>query len=143
MKDVREALMVGRNSDGTLVRRPLSPHLQVYRLPLVALTSIANRITGVALCAGLLLMVWWLAAAAAGPGPFAAVQGFIGTWLGLLMLFGWTAALMYHALNGIRHLIWDAGFGYELPTAIATGRLVVAASIGLTLLVWLIGLVAW
>lgn len=143
MQDVREALMVGRTSDGKPVRRPLSPHLQVYRLPLVALTSIANRITGVALCVGTLLLAWWLVAAAAGPGPYAVVQGFVGSWLGLLMLFGWTAALVYHSLNGIRHLVWDAGFGYALPVAIASGRLVVGASIGLTLLLWVIGLLAW
>ena len=83
MKDVRDALMVAHTSDGRLVRRPLSPHLQVYRPQITSILSIMNRLTGIALSVGTLLMVWWLVAAASGPGAFDTVQGFIGSPVGL------------------------------------------------------------
>ncbi len=85
--------------------RPLSPHLQVYRPQLTSVLSILHRITGVALAIGTLLLVWWLIAAAAGPGAYDAAQGFIGSILGRLLLLGWTFALFYHLANGIRHLL--------------------------------------
>lgn len=119
--------------------RPLSPHLQIYRWQLTSVMSILHRMTGVALAIGTLLLVYWLIAAAAGPGAFATAQDFIGSILGRTLLFGWTVALFYHLCNGIRHLFWDAGFGFELKNAYASGWCVVAASAALTLIAWIWG----
>ncbi len=120
--------------------RPLSPHLQVYRPQFTSVLSILHRITGVALGLGALLLAWWLAAAAAGPEAFAIVRGIAGSWLGCLVLLGFSWALFYHLCNGIRHLFWDVGMGFELATARASGYGVVAASLALTALAWLAGL---
>ena len=117
--------------------RPLSPHLQVYRPQLTSMLSILHRITGVALAVGTLLLVYWLAAAAGGPESYAAAQGFIGSFFGQLLLFGWTVALFYHLANGIRHLFWDAGYGFELPTVYRSGQAVVAATAVLTVVCWI------
>lgn len=122
--------------------RPLSPHLQVYRPQLTSVLSIMHRGTGVALSLGTVLLVWWLMAAASGPSAFALVQGFVGSWIGLLLLFGWSFALFYHLANGIRHLFWDAGYGFDMKTVYASGWVVVAASGALTVLAWIIGLAA-
>src|SRR5260221_6908133 len=84
--------------------RPLSPHLQIYRPQLTSVLSILHRATGILLGVGTLVLAWWVIAAAAGPDAFARVQGFLGSWLGILVLLGWTAALFYHLANGIRHL---------------------------------------
>ncbi|MCG8356065.1 MAG: succinate dehydrogenase, cytochrome b556 subunit [Kiloniellales bacterium] len=119
--------------------RPLSPHLQVYRFQWTMALSISHRITGVGLALGTLLLVYWLAAAAAGPEAFATAQAVIGSFLGRLLLFGWTFALFYHLCNGIRHLVWDAGYGFELDTAYRSGLVVIAASVVLTLLSWILG----
>jgi succinate dehydrogenase / fumarate reductase cytochrome b subunit len=119
--------------------RPLSPHLQVYKPQLTSVLSILHRATGIALAVGTLLLVWWLVAAATGENAFADVQAFIGSWIGKLLLLGWSFAIFYHMCNGIRHLFWDAGRGYELETAYATGRIVVAAAIILTIGAWLWG----
>ena len=143
MKDVRDALMVARTSDGRLVRRPLSPHLQVYRLQVTSVLSILHRITGVGLGFGTLLLTWWLVAAATSADAYAYVQGFIGSAIGLLLLFGWTLALFFHLFNGLRHLFWDAGMGFEKPRYQATGWTVVAATFGATILVWIVGLAIW
>jgi succinate dehydrogenase / fumarate reductase cytochrome b subunit len=143
MPDVREALMIGKRSDGTLVRRPLSPHLQVYKPQVSSMTSIMNRMTGIALSVGLLLMVWWLVAAATGPQAFATAQGFIGSPIGLILMFGWTLSLWYHFCNGIRHLLWDTGWGFEIKTSHLTALIVVIATVVLTLLSWIIGLAVW
>ena len=116
--------------------RPLSPHLQVYRPQLTSMMSITHRATGVALAVGTLLMVWWLVAAASGPEAYATVQGFLGSIIGRLMLFGWTWALFYHLGNGIRHLFWDAGYGFELKNAYTSGWLVLLTSLVLTLAAW-------
>ena len=136
--------MVGRRSDGSTIKRPLSPHLQVYdMLQLTSALSIAGRITGAAWAVGLVLMVWWLVAAASGPSAFAQVQWFMSSWIGLLGLFGMTAAAWYHTLNGVRHLAWDAGYGYDIPTTYRSGKLVLVATVVLTLLTWIIvGIVA-
>ncbi len=121
--------------------RPLSPHLQVYRLPLLAVLSVVHRATGVALAAGMVLLAWWLGAAAAGPDSFATVQAVLGSWLGRLVLLGFTVSLFYHLANGIRHLLWDVGWGFDLPHAYASGRIVVAATAALTALAWIAALV--
>ncbi len=122
-------------------RRPLSPHLQVYRPQLTSVLSIFHRFTGIALSVGTLLLVYWLAAAAAGPDTFNSAQNFVGSWFGILLLFGWSVALFYHLCNGIRHLFWDAGYGFELPQAYASGWAVVLATGVLTLLAWIVGLI--
>ncbi|MFP5516864.1 MAG: succinate dehydrogenase, cytochrome b556 subunit [Alphaproteobacteria bacterium] len=123
--------------------RPLSPHLQVYKLPLTAVMSITHRITGVGLAVGTLLLVWWLVAAAAGPEAFARAQGFIGSFFGLLLMFGWSAALYYHLCNGIRHLVWDAGKAFELTDADRNNKVVLVATAVLTVLTWIVGLAVW
>jgi len=122
--------------------RPLSPHLQVYRPQLTSVLSILHRLTGVFLALGTLLLVWWLVGAASGPEAFAAAQGFIGSWLGYLLLLGWSVALFYHLCNGIRHLAWDAGYGFELENVYRSGWAVVVATGALTVLAWVLGLVA-
>ncbi len=123
----------------TDLNRPLSPHLQVYRPQWTSVLSISHRITGVALAVGTLLMVYWLAAAASGPEAFASAQELVGSFLGRLFLFGWTFALFYHLCNGIRHLMWDAGYGFELENAYRSGLAVLAGSAGLTVLFWILG----
>ena len=119
--------------------RPLSPHLQIYRWQLTSVLSILHRITGLALVAGTLLLVYWLVATAASPAAFAAAQEFIGSILGRLLLFAWTVALFYHLANGIRHLLWDAGRGFELRTVYASGWAVVIAAVALSLITWIAG----
>lgn len=140
MKDVKDALMVAQTSDGRLVRRPLSPHLQIYRPQITSVLSIMNRVTGLAASAGTLLLVWWLAAAATGPQAFDRVQWFIGSPVGLFMLFGWTASLFYHFFGGLRHLAWDAGWGYELDKTHMTGWAAIIATAVSTVAVWVAGL---
>jgi succinate dehydrogenase / fumarate reductase, cytochrome b subunit len=120
--------------------RPLSPHLQVYRPQLTSVLSITHRATGVALTAGTLLLVWWLVAAATGPEQFAFVRNVMGSWLGKLVLLGWTVSLFFHLANGIRHLFWDAGLGFELRTTYASGWAVIAATVVLTIAAWAWGL---
>lgn len=121
--------------------RPLSPHMQIYGWHLSMVLSIVHRATGIALGFGTLLFVWWLLAAAAGPEAFAQVSGFMGSFLGLLMLFGWTWALIYHFLNGIRHLVWDVGYGMDIDSVYKSGMIVVIASVAITVLLWIVGLV--
>lgn len=120
--------------------RPLSPHLQVYRLPMLANLSILHRATGVALSVGTLLLVWWLVAAATGESAYAQATAFTGSWLGKLLLLGWTASLFYHLANGIRHLFWDAGYGFEIKDAYRSGWIVVAVSAIATAVSWIVGL---
>ena len=126
-----------------IANRPLSPHLQVYKLPLTALMSISHRATGIALSAGTLYLVWQLLAAASGPDAYEIFQRFAGSWLGILVLFGWSVALFYHLMNGIRHLVWDAGFGFSLDATHKANRLVLAATVALTLVAWVAGIAAW
>ena len=116
--------------------RPLSPHMQVYRPQLTSMMSILHRITGVALAVGTLLLVCWLVAAASSAVAFADLQDFLGSIIGRLILFGWTFALFYHLCNGMRHLAWDTGWGFDLPTAYMTGRIVIGAAVVLTILSW-------
>lgn len=123
--------------------RPLSPHLQVYRWQLTSVLSILHRITGIALSVGAILLVLWLGAAADGPGPYAGFQRFLGSWLGLILLFGWTVALFYHLCNGIRHLVWDTGRGLDLKSVYAGGWTVVAATAVLTVVAWIVGVAQW
>ncbi len=118
--------------------RPLSPDIQIYRPQLTSVLSIIHRFTGIALSIGAPLMVWWLIAAAAGPAAYSALHGFLASWLGLVLLLGWTFSLFFHLCNGIRHLFWDAGYGFELQTIYVSGWAAVAISIALTLTSWII-----
>jgi succinate dehydrogenase / fumarate reductase cytochrome b subunit len=119
--------------------RPLSPHLQIYRPQLTSVLSILHRLTGAALAVGLLLLVCWLVAVASGAAAYDAVQAFNAHWVGRILLFGWSFALFYHLCNGIRHMAWDAGHGFELPDVHRSGWLVVAAAVALTVLAWIWG----
>jgi succinate dehydrogenase / fumarate reductase, cytochrome b subunit len=121
--------------------RPLSPHLQIYRLPLTVVLSISHRITGAFLTLGATVFVIMLAAAAAGPQAYAAVHSHVAGWYGQLILFLFTLALFFHFCNGIRHLAWDAGYGYEYPTVNQTAYVALAASAVLTILVWIAAIV--
>ena len=121
-------------------QRPLSPHLQIYKPQLTSVLSISHRATGLALSVGTLMLVWWLVALASGPQPFAVAQAFLGSWLGRLLLLGWTFSLFFHFANGIRHLFWDAGYGFDLKTTYASGWTVVTASVVLTVIAWVVGL---
>ena len=119
--------------------RPLSPHLFIYRPMLTMVMSIVHRITGAALYFGTLLVAWWLLAAASGPKPYAGIGSFMNSFFGRLILFGYTWALMHHMLGGIRHLIWDTGRGFAPHEREALSLATVIGSIGLTLLIWIVG----
>lgn len=116
--------------------RPLSPHLQVYRPQLTSTMSIAHRLTGLLVSLGMVVITAWLVALAAGPDAYATVNAWLGTPVGLIALFLWTAALLYHLLNGIRHLLWDAGWLLELKGAYASGWTVLVLTVVLTVIVW-------
>lgn len=118
--------------------RPVSPHLQIYRLPLTAILSISHRVTGVFLALGAAALSLTLAALAGGPVAYKGAAAFWGSPVGYLFLFAWTLALYYHLANGIRHLVWDAGHGFDKASRMKSGRLVVAVSGGLTLLTWFV-----
>ncbi len=114
--------------------RPLSPHLQIYRPQLTSITSILTRVTGNALIIAVLLVVWWLLAAATGPRHFAVADGVLRSWFGNLVMLGSVWALWYHALAGLRHLWFDSGRGLDVPTAEKLGRAIIAGSVLLTVL---------
>ncbi|WP_067562188.1 succinate dehydrogenase, cytochrome b556 subunit [Halofilum ochraceum] len=116
--------------------KPLSPHLQIYRLPLNAILSITHRITGVVLALGAVLVVAYLIAAASGSQAFGAMYSMGAHWLGQIVLFGFTLALYYHMCAGVRHLFWDAGYGYELQTARRTSYAIIVVAVVLTLVTW-------
>ncbi|HTW36178.1 MAG TPA: succinate dehydrogenase, cytochrome b556 subunit [Rhizomicrobium sp.] len=109
--------------------RPLSPHLQIYRWPVTMATSITHRATGIALAVGTLVVAWWLIAAATGADAYDTFSMYARSPLGLLILFGFVWSLSFHLLNGIRHLAWDSGFGFQVKTAERTGVLVCALSL--------------
>jgi len=127
---------------GLEMKRPLSPHLQVYRLIPTMVMSIIHRITGAALYFGTLLIAWWLAAAASGPHYFEWVNAIFGSWFGRLVLFGYTWALMHHMLGGLRHLIWDTLHGLEPADREMLALATLIGSIALTVLLWVIGFLA-
>jgi succinate dehydrogenase / fumarate reductase, cytochrome b subunit len=118
-------------------QRPLSPHLQIYRLPLAALISITHRATGVFVTLGTVLLVYWLAALAGGAESFGTAHAVLGSWFfGRPILFLWSAALYFHLCNGVRHLVWDAGYGFDLATVDASGAAVLLGTVILTLGTW-------
>ena len=120
--------------------RPISPHLQVYKPQITSVLSIFHRITGVALTFGLILLVAWIFTLSLGEEYFEYFVMFIKSWFGLLILFGFTFALNYHLCNGIRHLFWDAGYGYEIETVHKSGLAVLVVSFVLTILIWYLAL---
>jgi succinate dehydrogenase / fumarate reductase cytochrome b subunit len=122
--------------------RPLSPHLQIYKPILTMMMSIVHRITGGALYFGTLLVAWWLIAAASGPSAYTAFEGFIGSIVGRLILFGYTWALIHHMLGGIRHLVWDLGYGFEPTEREVLTVATLIGSIGLTIALWAVGYIA-
>jgi succinate dehydrogenase / fumarate reductase cytochrome b subunit len=120
--------------------RPLSPNIQIYRPQLTSVLSIANRITGLVLSVGAVVLVVWLIAAATGPQAYALVQGAIASWIGQIVLFGCTFAFFLHLCGGMRHLVWDAGYGFSLRSIYASGWAVVGASVALTVAAWVASL---
>ncbi|MGO4564549.1 succinate dehydrogenase, cytochrome b556 subunit [Rhizobium sp. 2YAF20] len=120
--------------------RPLSPHLQIYKLIPTMVMSIVHRITGAALYFGTLLVVWWLIAAATGQAYFEWVNWFMGTIIGRLILLGYTWALLHHMLGGFRHFMWDLGYGFEKSFSTKLAKATLVGSLCLTVLVWAIGL---
>ncbi|MCF8496178.1 MAG: succinate dehydrogenase, cytochrome b556 subunit [Alphaproteobacteria bacterium] len=118
------------------VRRPLSPHLQVYRLQITSGLSILHRMTGAALAIGSLMVIWWILAAAVGLDAYNTAMDFAETRLGTFMMFGWSFSLFYHLCNGIRHLLWDMGYLFKIENAYRSGYAVVFISIGMTILAW-------
>jgi succinate dehydrogenase / fumarate reductase cytochrome b subunit len=117
-------------------RRPISPHLQVYRWQVQMVTSILHRATGVALAMGTLLIVWGLLSLAAGEQSFAHFKTLLGSPVGMLLMFGWSWALFYHLCNGIRHLVQDAGTGYAIPQFIRSSWLSIIGSLLLVVATW-------
>ncbi|WP_417679241.1 succinate dehydrogenase, cytochrome b556 subunit [Roseibium sp.] len=119
--------------------RPLSPHLQIYKPILTMVMSILHRITGAALYFGTILLAWWLIAAAAGPEYFDFVNGIYGSFIGRLILFGFTWALVHHMLGGLRHFIWDMGAGFGREAREWLARATIIGSVTLTIVLWIIG----
>jgi succinate dehydrogenase / fumarate reductase cytochrome b subunit len=117
--------------------RPLSPHLQVYKWQWTMALSILHRVTGVALAVGTLLLVWWLSAAAYGEVAYEEARSFLGSWIGRLLLLGWSVAFFFHLCNGIRHMLWDTGKLLDLKSAYASGLAVLAATVVLTAAAWI------
>jgi succinate dehydrogenase / fumarate reductase, cytochrome b subunit len=121
------------------IDRPLSPHLQIYRPLFTMMMSIVHRITGVGLYFGMALLVWWLLAAATSPSAYATFAAIAGSPIGLLVLIGFTWALLHHALGGVRHFIWDFIHGFG-PERVLLAKATLAGSVALTVVVWIIGL---
>lgn len=119
-------------------QRPLSPHLQVYKWGWTMSLSIFHRLTGLILSLGTVLVVLWLAGLAGGAESYATVQAFTGHWLGRIFLAAWSVAFFYHLCNGVRHLLWDAGWGLDLKTARRTAGIVVVAAAVLSVLSWML-----
>lgn len=118
------------------IDRPLSPHLQIYKPQLTSMLSILHRITGAALAVGSLLLAWFLFAVLAGEHAFSIFRAFRESLIGQVMMFGWLFSFVYHFLNGIRHLKWDAGYGLELKSVYRTGYIVVIGSVILSVAIW-------
>jgi succinate dehydrogenase / fumarate reductase, cytochrome b subunit len=122
----------------TAKNRPMSPHLQIYRPIPTMIASIVHRITGGALYFGTLLVAWWLVALASGPDYFATASWFFGTWIGTLILFGYTWVIIHHMLGGMRHLMWDLGHGFEKHFSTRLAKAHFLASPVITVVIWVI-----
>ena len=121
-------------------QRPLSPHLDIYKKQITSVLSITHRLTGVVLAIGALLVAAWLVCVASDADCFTWCQHIIASWFGKLALFVFSASLIYHLLNGVRHLLWDIGWGMDIATVEKTGYLVVVLSVILTGLLWFVAL---
>jgi succinate dehydrogenase / fumarate reductase cytochrome b subunit len=119
------------------IERPLSPHLQIYRWQMTMALSILHRITGAALAVGTIVLVGWLWAAAYSPEYFQGIHGFFTHIIGKLLLMGWSFAFYFHFCNGIRHLFWDIGKGFDIPNVYRSGWTVITVSSILTILTWI------
>lgn len=119
--------------------RPLSPHLSIYKPYPTMIMSIVHRITGAALYFGTILVAWWLIGAASGEAYFDWVNAVMGSFLGRLVLVGYTWALMHHMLGGIRHLVWDTGHGLDKETSTRFAYATIAGSVALTAVIWIVG----
>jgi succinate dehydrogenase / fumarate reductase cytochrome b subunit len=117
--------------------RPLSPHIDVYRWQISNTLSILHRLTGIALSVGAIALVGWLVSLVSGPAAYASVNSFFAGPVGALMLFGWTFCIFYHLANGVRHLGWDAGYGFDKQRARQTGWIVVAVALVMTAGTWI------
>lgn len=140
---MRSTLVVIIDSGHTVkepISRPLSPHLQIYRLPLTAIISITHRATGVAITLGMIYLVAWLMGVAEGAAAFPMTQALLNSGFGALILFLWTFALFFHFVHGIRHLIWDIGLTFERTEMDRIAVIELGSAIGLTVFVWLIRL---
>jgi succinate dehydrogenase / fumarate reductase, cytochrome b subunit len=126
------------------MQHPLSPFMfpTWYRFQVTSLLSILHRFAGIALAIGSILLAWWLVAVAAGGELYDATHAFIASPIGMLLLFLWSIAFFYHLCNGIRHLAWDAGYGFEIRDAYLSGYAVIAVTAVLTVLTWLYVLLA-
>ena len=116
--------------------RPLSPHLQIYKPTWTMTMSIANRIAGCAAYVGFPLLAWWLLAASEGPGAYAYASAFFGSWFGILVLIGFSFALIHHAVAGVRHLVWDLVIGMDLRSRMLWAQATLVVSVILTVLLW-------
>ena len=116
--------------------RPLSPHLSIYRWPITMLTSILHRATGIAMSIGFIVLAAWLLDAAIGADAYNALMGWLNTLVGRILFIGWSFAFFFHMANGVRHLVWDAGMGFDKGTASASGWFVLLLAIVLTALFW-------
>jgi succinate dehydrogenase / fumarate reductase cytochrome b subunit len=123
----------------TTHERPLSPHLQIYKVELPMLLSGLHRITGIALSVGSILLVAWISSAVHSAEAFASMNRFLGGFIGQFVLFGWTFSLIYHSVSGVRHLIWDTGRLLEVEQIYSSSKIVLASAIVLTLLAWILG----
>jgi succinate dehydrogenase / fumarate reductase cytochrome b subunit len=121
-------------------QRPLSPHLQVYRWQITMVMSILHRASGVALTVGTLGLAWWLLALAAGGERYANASALIASPLGLVLLFGFSLSLVYHLLNGLRHLMWDMGWGFDIPEIYRSGWAVAVLTVVFTAAIWFVAL---
>ena len=123
----------------TTHERPLSPHLQIYKVELPMMLSGLHRITGIALSVGSILLVAWISSAVYSAEAFASMNRFLGGFIGQFVLFGWTFSLIYHSVSGVRHLIWDTGRLLEVKQIYSSSKIVLAIAIVLTLLAWILG----
>ncbi|GJE55980.1 MULTISPECIES: succinate dehydrogenase, cytochrome b556 subunit [Methylobacterium] len=123
-----------------IVAPPLSPHLQIYRWTWTMAMSVFHRITGTALYGGTALVAIWLVALASGPRAYDAVAWFFGSWIGLAILFAYTWVLLHHMLGGLRHFVWDTGYGYDKNQRLGLARLTLIGSVALTVVVWALAL---
>ena len=124
------------------IERPLSPHLQTYKWTMTMAMSIVHRITGIALYIGTILLVWWLIAAATGPTAYATFQSFVSSFIGRLIVFGYTWALIHHLLSGVRYFVWDLGYGFGKKEREWLTWAALIGSISITVLLWIIAFVA-